>query len=62
MHVNISIKLLVILQYVYTVLSIRCDKVGFKKYDENCAKLTTIGNSGRNFPESNGKELKRFCQ
>ncbi|CAG2163585.1 unnamed protein product [Oppiella nova] len=35
-----------------------CAPGGLKKFDSNIAKLITIGNSGRRFPDSRGSELK----
>ena len=29
--------------------------------DGKVAKIMTIGNSGRKFPENKGKDLKKYC-
>jgi len=39
-----------------------CNSATARKIDEIMARLQTIGNSGRKFPESKGEELKKFCE
>ena len=39
-----------------------CNAAGQRKMDGMVAKLITIGNSGRKFPEDKGKELKTYCR
>ena len=57
--------------FVYYVLAIilcsyvranDCNSAGLRKYDSNIAKLMTIGNSGRKFPENMGSEVKKYCE
>jgi hypothetical protein len=40
----------------------QCTAGGLKKMDATIAKLITIGNSGRKFPENKGNELKVYCE
>lgn len=40
----------------------QCDENGLRRFDANVARLVTIGNSGRKFPENKDKELKVFCK
>jgi hypothetical protein len=40
----------------------QCTAGGLKKIDATIAKLITIGNSGRKFPENKGNELKVYCE
>ncbi len=39
-----------------------CSDSGARKIDGVMAKLLTIGNSGRKFPESKGEDLKIYCE
>ena len=39
-----------------------CDDQEKRLYDESVARLIVIGNSGRNFPENDGQEIKMFCK
>jgi hypothetical protein len=40
----------------------QCTAGGFRKMDATVAKLVTIGNSGRKFPENKGNDLKVYCE
>jgi len=57
-----SFILLVINILVQKSFQQQCDAGGMRKLDAIVAKLVTIGNSGRTFPENKGKDLKRFCE
>jgi len=57
-----SFILLVINILVQKSFQQQCDAGGIRKVDTTVAKLITIGNSGRNFPENKGKDLKKFCE
>jgi hypothetical protein len=39
-----------------------CSDSVARKIDGVMAKLLTIGNSGRKFPESKGEDLKIYCE
>jgi len=39
-----------------------CTESNARKIDGIVAKLLTIGNSGRKFPESTGEDLKKYCE
>ncbi len=53
---------ILLLVHVVLILSAElCAPGGLKKFDSNIAKLITIGNSGRRFPDSRGSELKKYC-
>ncbi len=39
-----------------------CSDSAARKIDGVMAKLLTIGNSGRRFPESKGEDLKTYCE
>ncbi len=39
-----------------------CSESATRKIDGVMAKLLTIGNSGRKFPESKGEKLKEYCE
>ena len=39
----------------------QCDAKHFREFDNNVAKLLTIGNSGRKFPE-NVDQLPKYCK
>lgn len=39
-----------------------CSDSVARKIDGVMAKLLTIGNSGRKFPESKGEDLKTYCE
>jgi hypothetical protein len=39
-----------------------CSDSAARKIDGVMAKLLTIGNSGRRFPESKGEDLKIYCK
>jgi hypothetical protein len=40
----------------------QCTAGGLKKIDATIAKLITIGNSGRKFPENKGNDHKVYCE
>jgi hypothetical protein len=57
--------------YLFTILTIilidkssqqECSESATRKIDGVMAKLLTIGNSGRKFPESKGEKLKEYCE
>ncbi|CAG2106144.1 unnamed protein product [Medioppia subpectinata] len=39
----------------------KCEKGWLKRFDAKVARLITIGNSGRKFPERRGSDLKKYC-
>ncbi|CAG2106143.1 unnamed protein product [Medioppia subpectinata] len=39
----------------------KCETGWLKRFDSNVARLLTVGNSGRKFPEQRGSELEKFC-
>lgn len=40
----------------------QCTAGGERKMDATVAKLITIGNSGRKFPENKNEDLKTYCE
>ncbi len=40
----------------------QCTAGGLRKVDATLAKLVTIGNSGRKFPENKENDLKVYCE
>jgi hypothetical protein len=58
----ITIITIVITVLVQTSNQQQCTAGGLRKLDATTAKLITIGNSGRKFPENKGNDLKVFCE
>ena len=64
---KMTLKLLTLLVFVLANLwqlssQQECDMNEARKIDSVMAKLLTIGNSGRQFPEAKGKPLKDYCE
>lgn len=59
--VKLSLIILIIDILVQLTFEQQCTSGGQRKTDATVAKLITIGNSGRKFPESKGPDLKVYC-
>ncbi len=58
----VTIIAIVITILVQTSNQQQCNAGGLRKLDATTAKLITIGNSGRKFPENKGNDLNVFCK
>jgi hypothetical protein len=58
----LTIITILIIILVQTSNQQQCTAGGLRKMDATVAKLITIGNSGRKFPENKGNDLKVFCE
>ena len=53
--------IVVVILPVSLVICDNCDDASARKLDNIVAKVVTLGNSGRKFPE-NKPELKKYCE
>jgi hypothetical protein len=60
---NIFILLILLISSMVSISSQqKCDMNALRHIDNTVAKIITVGNSGRKFPEKKDNELKKYCK
>ena len=62
MNLKYCLAIIITLCIIHVTTGQDCSPKGMRRFDQQVARLMTIANSGRKFPESKGRELKGWCE